>query len=260
MERLHQATSRAITGCLSSSPIPLLLFEASLPPLQVILTHFTLSSYEWALRLPTSFPISGLARLRMKPRLCRSSWRAFASTYPLMLPFTSPREAFLACPPSSLWNLPSFIVESTLSSPCSCFDSPLSRQGAALAHLDFLPPCDLVLWADSCVPFPFGKGSSGVLAHCFLCGTKASHSFSLDSVCSSFSAEVCPILQALYWSRKHQQACYFSSLLSDSLPVLTILSSPPSFLFPGFPPRNLCSLITLAVFSLVYAATETASC
>ena len=33
LERLHRAASRAITGCLSSSPIPLLLFEASSPPL-----------------------------------------------------------------------------------------------------------------------------------------------------------------------------------------------------------------------------------
>ena len=42
LECLHGAASRAITGCLSSSPIPLLLSEASLPPLQVTLTHFTL--------------------------------------------------------------------------------------------------------------------------------------------------------------------------------------------------------------------------
>ena len=35
----------------------------------------------------------------MKPRLCRSSWRAFASTHPLMLPSTSSREALLACRP-----------------------------------------------------------------------------------------------------------------------------------------------------------------
>ena len=90
-----------------------------LPPLQVTLTHFTLSSYERALRLPTSFPISGLARLGVRPRLCRSSWRAFASTHPLMLPSTCPREALLACPPFPPWNLPSFTVESTLSSPCS---------------------------------------------------------------------------------------------------------------------------------------------
>ena len=30
--------------------------------------------------------------------------------------------------------------------------------------------------------------------------------------------------------------------------------------FPRFPPRNLCSLVRLAVFSLVFAATDTAFC
>ena len=164
LERLYRAASRAITSCLSSSPIPLLLTEASLPPLRVTLTHFTLFSHERALRLPTSFPISGLARLGVKPRLCRSSWRAFASTHPLMLPSTCSREALVACPPSPPWNLPSFTVESTLSSSCSRSDLHLSRQGAALAHLDSLPPHDLVLWTDGSVPVPFGKGGSGVLA------------------------------------------------------------------------------------------------
>ena len=128
LKRLHRAASRAITGCLSSSPIPLQLNEASLPPLRVTLTHFTLFSYERALRLPTSFPISGLAGLGVKPRLCRSSWRALASTHPLMLPSNSSREALVACPPCPPWNLPSFTVESTLSSPCSRSDPPHSRQ------------------------------------------------------------------------------------------------------------------------------------
>ena len=99
LERLYRAASRAITGCLSSSPIPLLLAEASLPPLRVTLTHFTLLSYEQALRLPTSFRISDLARLGVKSRLCRSSWRASAPTHLLMLPSTCSREALLACPP-----------------------------------------------------------------------------------------------------------------------------------------------------------------
>ena len=109
---------------LSSSPIPLPFSEASLPPLRVTLTHFTLFSYERALRLPTSFPILGLARLGVKPRLFRSSWRAFASTHPLVLPSTSSREALLACPPCPPWNLPSFTVESPLSTPCSRSDPP----------------------------------------------------------------------------------------------------------------------------------------
>ena len=124
--RFHRAASHAIIGCLSSSPIPLLLCEASLPSLRVTLTRFTLSAYEQALRLPTSFPISGLARYGVKPRLCRSSWRVFASTHPLMLPFTSLREAVLACPPSPPWSLPSFTVEFALFFPCSRSDPRLS--------------------------------------------------------------------------------------------------------------------------------------
>ena len=94
LKRLHRAASRAITSCLSFSPIPLLLSEASLPPLRVTLTHFTILSYERALRLPTSFPISCLARLGVRPRLRRWSWRAFASTHLLMFPFTSSRRLF----------------------------------------------------------------------------------------------------------------------------------------------------------------------
>ena len=143
LECLHQAASRAITRCLSSSPIPLLLSEASLPPLRVTLTHFTLFSYEHALHLSTSFPISNLTRLGVKPRLCRLSWRVFASTQPLMLPSISPRDAFLACPPFPPWNLLSFNAESTLSSSCSDADPPLSCQDAALIHFDSLP---LMIW------------------------------------------------------------------------------------------------------------------
>ena len=183
LEWLHQAASRAITDCLLSSQIPLLLSKPSLPPLRVTLTHFTLFSYERTFCLRTSLPISGLARLGVKPRLCRSFWRAFASTHPLMLPSTCSRETLVACPPFPPWNLPSFTVESALSAPCSRSDLP------SVAHLDSLSPDDLVLWTDGSVPFPFGKGGSGVLANCFLCGTEATISFSAGPVCSSFSAE-----------------------------------------------------------------------
>ena len=162
----------------------------------------------------------------MKTRLCRSSWSAFASTHPLKLPSTSPREALLACPPFPPWNLPSFTVESTLSSSCSRSDLPFSCQGATLAHLDSLPPHDLVLWTGGSVPFPFGKGGSGILSNYSFCGTEVTLSFSAGPVCSSFSAEACAILHALCWSRQHQQVCHFSSLLflSDICSVLTTLT------------------------------------
>ena len=149
-----------------------------------------------------------------------------------MLPPTSLTEALLACPPCPSWNLPSFTVESTLSTPCSRSDL-LSLAKVRLSPILFLsPPHDLVLWTDGSVSFPLGKGGSGVLANCSLCGTKATLSFSEGPVCSSFSAKACAILHANCWSWQHQQVCYFSSLLllSDSRSVLTTLSSPPSFL------------------------------
>ena len=221
LERLHRAASRAITGCLTSSSIPLLLFETFLPRLRVTLSHFIPSFYERSLCLPTFFPISGLARPEVKTRLCRLSWRVFVSTHTLM-PFLLflGRLSLLAlffllgiCLPS-LWS-------STLSASRSYYDPPLSRQCAALVHVDCLLPHNLILWTDGSVPFAFGKGGFGILAN-----------FSAGPICSSFSAEACAILQSLCWSRQHQQVCHFSSLLllSDSRCVVAIQFSPPSFL------------------------------
>ena len=122
------------------------------------------------------------------------------------------------------WNLPSFTVESTLSSSSSCSDPPLSRQGAALAHLESLPPHDLVLWTDGSVPFPFGKGGSSVLANCSLCGTEATLSFSAGPVCSSFSlkpAPFCTLFASLSSTNKSAISLLFSSYLT------LVLSSPP---------------------------------
>ena len=243
-----------------------------------------------------------------------------------MLPSTSPREALLAFPPSPPWNLPSFTVESTLSSPCSGSDFPLSREGAALAHFDSLLPYDLVLWTDVSVPYSFGKGGSIVLAKCSLCGTETTLYFSPSPVCSSFSAEACTIVWAHCWSWQHQQVCHFSSflflfdsrhsVLSSIFPFTLISLARTVFSFPvpsgynwspdtrfswgitrlmswpdgeryscplrfnvvsllftlvstlvfswtggvlshlnSLTHRNLCSLVTLAVFSLVFAAT-----
>ena len=205
---------------------------------------------------PTSLPISGLVRLGVKPRLCRSTRRAFAFIHPLMLPSTSPREALLACPPFSSWYLLFFTVESALFSPCSHSDLFLTRQRAGLAHLNSSPPYNLFLCTNGFVPFPFGMVDSGVLSHCSRCGTEATPYFSAGLVCFSFSTEACTILRALFWSRQHQQACHFSSLLflSDSRSVLATLSSFPSFPFTS----NSVADLAGTVFSLLpfYQATR----
>ena len=255
-----------------------------------------------------------------------------------MLPTTCSKKALVACPPCPSWNLPSFTVESTLSSPCSRSDPPHSRQGAALAHLDSLPPHDLVLWTDGSVPFLFGKGGSGVLANCSLCGTEATLSFSAGPVfplkpapfCTLFAglgntiksaifllfscltlvlfSPPCPLLPLSCYLKlcgRSGRNCPFSPpVLSSyngspdtrfsrgttqlmSLPdgecclrppqslVVSLLLSLVSTLvfsrtggvlslqsilthrFPQFPLRNLCSLVMLAVSSLVFAAMDT---
>ena len=153
--------------------------------------------------------------------------------------------------PSPPWNLPSFTVESTLSFSCSCSDLPVIHQGMDLAHLDSLPSYDLVLWTDSSLPSPFGKGGSGIVANCFLCSTEATLSFSAGPVCRCFSAETCTILHALCWSRQHHQVCHFLSssiLLSHSRSVL-------SSIFPSI--SNSVADLAGTVFSLLlfYQAT-----
>ena len=142
-------------------------------------------------------------------------------------------------------------MEFTLSSPCSRSDSSLSRQGATLAYLDSLLPYCLVLWTDGSVPYPFGKGGSGVLANCFLCGTEATLFFSAGPICSSFSAEACAILNAFCWPQQHQQVCHFSSLLllSHSRSFLATQSSPPSFLLPQFLWQELSSFSSCSIVS-----------
>ena len=54
LEHLEYMNSCTITGCLSFSPIPHFLSEASLPSLWITLTHFALSFCERALPLRTS--------------------------------------------------------------------------------------------------------------------------------------------------------------------------------------------------------------
>ena len=227
MERLHRAASRAITGCLSSSPIPLLLSEASLPPLRVTLTHFTLFSYERALRLPTSFPISGLAKLAVKPRLCRSSWRAFASTHPLMLPSTCSREALLACPPfllgiclPSWWNPPFPLHAPAL--------IPLSLAKVRLSPTLTLSP--LTIWCSGQTAlflFLMARAAAAFLPTALSVALRPLFPFRQAQYVQVFRlkpAPFCTLFAGLGSTNKSAISLLFFSCLT------LVLSSPPSFL------------------------------
>ena len=99
MERIHRSSCRVITGCLSSTPIPLLHIGALLPPLRVTLTHQSLSFFERALCLPSTFPIASLANSNPRTRLKKSSWRSFSRSHNLTPNLHLDREPLILCPP-----------------------------------------------------------------------------------------------------------------------------------------------------------------
>ena len=133
-----------------------------------------------------------------------------------MLPSTCSRKTLHACSPFPPWNLPSFTVQSTLSTPCSPSD-PLF-----LAHLDSLPPHDLVLWTDGCVPF--GKGGSGVLPTAFSVALRPLFPFRQAQCVQVFSLKPVPFCM-LFAGLGNTNKSAISLLFSYYLTL--VLSSPP---------------------------------
>ena len=141
-----------------------------------------------------------------------------------MLSSTCSREALLACPPFPPWNLLSFTMESTLSTPCSRSDPPLSRQGAALAHLDSLPPHGLVLWTDGSVSFPFGKAAAAFLPTALSVTLRPLFPFQQAQYVPVFPLKPAPFCTLFAgFGRTNKSAIFF--LFSFYLTL--VLSSPP---------------------------------
>ena len=184
--------------------------------------------YERALRLPTSFLISGLVWLGVKPRLWRSPWRAFESTHPFMLSSTSLRETLLACSPFSSWNLSYFTVESTLSFSCSRSDPPLSPRCGPRPPWLSLPSWSGTLDRRLC---SFSSSKKRLRLTCLLlslCHRGHSFLFSRPSMFKFFR-----------WSLRHSARSLLVSAAPTSLPLL--FSSPSIWL-------SYCPLLHLSFY------------
>ena len=165
---------------------------------------------------------------------------------------TCSREALLACPPFgicllspwsprfplhalalillSLANLPSFTVESTLSSPCSRSDPSLSRQGAALAHLDSLP---LMIWYSGQTAlflFLLAKAAPAFLPTALSVALRPLFPFRQAQYAQVFPLKPAPFCTIFAGLSSTNKSAISLLLLSDSRFVLATLSSPPSFL------------------------------
>ena len=226
---MHTSSSRIITGCLSSTHIPLLHIEALLLPLQVTLTHQSLSFFERALRLPSTFPIASLANFNPRTRLKKSSWRSFSRSYNLTPNLHLAREPLILCPPKTPWSTPStYTISLHLSSPYSRKDPP----SFATPQLPpIFPPyshSDISAWTDGSVSGGLGQGGAGIHIKCTKCVTANSLSFSTGLWDTSYSAETFAILHALELCISHSKTCNFESIIffSNSLSVLSTLSAP----------------------------------
>ena len=134
VERMHRSSCRVITGCLSSTPIPLLHIEALLPPLRVTLTYQSLSFFEQALRLPSAFSIASLASSNPCTRLKKSSWRSFSRSHNLTPNLHLACETLILCPPKPP-GLPHQLTQfHSTSHPHALAKTPLPSQ-----HHSYLP-------------------------------------------------------------------------------------------------------------------------
>ena len=144
---MHRSSCRVITGCLSSTPTPLLHIEALLPPLRVTLTHQSLSFFERALRLPSTFPIVSPANSNPRTRLNKSSWRSFSRSHNLTPNLHLTRESLILCPPKPPWSAPSsYTISLHLSSPCSRKDPLPFATTTATSHLSTLSHSNISAW------------------------------------------------------------------------------------------------------------------
>ena len=156
------------------------------------------------------------------------------SPHPLMLPFTSPKEAILACPPSPLWNVLSFRVEPTLSSSCSRSDPPSLTKVQLSLTLTLFP---LTIWCCQQTALFFfllarvGLAPCQRVANCSLSvALRPLFPFQQAQYAQVFllnSASFCKLVASLSSTNKSVTSLL---LLSDSHSVLATLSSPPSFL------------------------------
>ena len=121
------------------------------------------------------------------------------------------------------------------------------RNTAATSQLSTLSHSGISAWTDGSVPGGLGQGGAGIHITCSKCVTATSLSFLTGLWATSYSAETFALLHALEWCISHSKTCNFESItfFSDSLSVLSTLSTPLPYLTPKYPYPILNLFLTL---------------
>ena len=229
VERMHRSSCRVIRGCLLSTPIPLLHIEGLLPPLRVTLTHQSLSFFERALCLPSTFFIASFANSNPRTHLKNSSWRSFSRSHDLTPNLYLACEPLILCPPK-----PPGLSHLLTQSHSISHSHALAKTPLPFATLQLPPTFPPYLTAISLPGLMvrylagWGRVVQGYTSSVQKCVTATSLSFLTSLWATSYSAKTFAILHALEWCISHSKTCNFESItfFSDSLSVLSTLSAP----------------------------------
>ena len=148
-----------------------------------------------------------------------------------MLPSTCSTEALFACPLFPPWNLPSFTVESTLSSRCSRSDTPLFLAKVRLSPILTLSP--LMIWYSGQTAlflFLLERAAPAFLPTALSVGLRPLFPFRQAQYVLVFPLKPAPFCTLFASLGSTNKSAIFLLLLSDSRSVLATLSSPPSFI------------------------------
>ena len=122
-------------------------------------------------------------------------------------------------------------MELTLSTQCSPSDPPFSLQGAALAHLDSLPPHDLVIWTYGSIPFLFSKNHLTSLPIALVVSLRSFFPIRHTQCVEAFllkPTSFCNLSAGI--GRTNKIATSLPLFRISLCPCYTLLSSPPSFI------------------------------
>ena len=226
---MHRSSCRAITGCLSSTSIPLLHVKALLPPLRVTLTHQSLSLKD--LRIPLAFSLASLANFNPCTRLKKGSWRSFSQSHNLTPNLHLAREPLFLYP-LNLPGLPFLLTPSHSNSfSHALLMTPSLRNTTATSHLSSLPHSDIIVWTDGLVPGGLRQGGAEIHIKYTKCVIATSLSFLTGLWATSY---IYAILHAVEWCIFYSKTCAFESitLFSNCLSVLSTLSAPLPYIIP----------------------------
>ena len=147
-----------------------------------------------------------------------------------MLPSTCSREALVACSPCPPWNLPSFTVDSTLSTPCSRSDTPSLAKVRLSPTLTLSP---LMIWCfgqTGLFLFLLVRVAAAFLPTALSVTLRPLFPFRQAQYAQVFPLKPAPFCTLFAGLGNTNKFAISLLLLSDPRSVLATLSSPPCFL------------------------------